>query len=252
MPNDLFGANDFTIEELEELFNEDDNNQQTTPPADANPQSSGDAATVTDTNASNVEDVTKTQAFARRLRESTDKARREERDTIAKSLGYDSYDAMQKAREKELLDSKGLNPEDVSPVIEQIVKQRLDNDPRMLELAELKSKQELEFGKRELAEITKLTGGEITELSQISPEVLELWKTKGSLKAAFLEKEGEKLITKIRSEHSKGSTSHLANPSSSVPGQPTVRHLTAEEKQMWKVFHPHITDEELNKKTVNI
>ena len=247
MPNELFGANDFTVEELEELFNEDEE-QEATPPAETN-QNPPEVDESTDTGKS---DVTTTKAFAKRLRESTDKARREERDSIAKSLGYESYDDMQKKRERKLLDDKGIDPEEVSPVIDEIVKQRLDNDPRMARLAELEAQQVKEFGKKELAEITKLTGGKITSLSQLPREVIELWTKKGSLVKAYMEVEGVNLVNSIRSEQSKGSTDHLANPSGEVPAQPKTRLLTTEEKHMWKAFYPNMTDEELNKKTITI
>ena len=243
MPNEYFGANEFTADELEELFR-DDETQQETPPATEteNPQEDDKKS----------EDVTSTQTFARRLKESTDKARKEERDNIAKSLGYESYDDMQKKRERDLLDSKGLDVDDVSPVIDEIVKQRLDNDPRMARLAELEAKQVKEFGKQELSELTKLTGGKITSLSQLSREVMESWAKKGSLVKAYMEVEGVNLVNSIRSEQSKGTTEHLANPSGGVPATPTKRHLTNEEKAMWKAFHPQMTDEELNKKMIDV
>ena len=249
-PNN-YGANEFTVEELEELFR-DDEPEQATPPAtnnDENPPSTDDASGTGTDNASTVEN---TKAFAKRLRESTDKARREEREAIAKSLGYESYDDMQKKREQQLMTDHGLNPEDVQTVVDQIVTERIANDPRMLELETLRANRVQEFGKRELAEITRLTGGEITSLAQLPREVIELWKKRGSLKSAFLELEGEKLVTKIRSEQSKGSTGHMNVPSGSSSGSPAERPLTAQEKQMYKYFNPSMTDEVLNKMTVKI
>ena len=246
----IFGANEFTAEELEELFNDDEqetpsvqNSQNPQKEDDTNPGSTGEPEK---------QDVTSTKAFAKRLKESTDKARREERDNIAKSLGYESYDDMQKKRERELLDSKGLDPEDVSPIINEIVKQRLDNDPRMARLAELEAKQVKEFGKQELAELNKLTGGKITSLSQLSHDVMDAWAKKGSLVKAYMEVEGVNLVNSLRSEQSKGTTEHLSTPNGSIPGQAKQRHLTEEEKNMWRAFHPQITTEELNKKMVDV
>ena len=243
------GANDFTVEELEALFNDD--NQQTTPAAEESitDAQDGNNGTVTEETKSN--NVENTKAFATRLRESTEKARREEREAIAKSFGYDSYENMIKEREKKTYEDKGLDPDEVSPIVEQLVKQRLDNDPRMQELAEYRKKQQLEFGKRELAEITKLTGGRITNLNQLPKNVLERWQENGSLKSAYLELEGEKLIEQMRSEQSRGSAEHLGNPNGSSPANTNQRPLTEQEKQMWKFFNPSITDEELNKKTVD-
>lgn len=251
MEQSNYGANQFTVEELEELFR-DDETEQVTPPANSNEQNPQNDGTSTNTGVDGVSSVDTTKAFAKRLRESTDKARREERESIAKSFGYQSYEDMQKQREQQLMNDNGLNPDDVKPVIEQIVQERIASDPRMLELETLRASRVQEFGKRELAEITKLTGGEITSLTQLPREVIELWKTKGSLKSAFLELEGEKLVNKIRSEQSKGSTSHMSTPTGSASSSVTERPLTSEEKQMYKFFNPSMTDEQLNKMTTKI
>lgn len=252
MENEI-GANDLTLEELDELFKDDDLEQspaqnQDTDDQDGVNDSEEDTAADSNADKSDTKSVETTKAFAKRLKESTDKARAEERDAVAKSLGYDSYAALQKANEKKLLEDKGLDPDEVSPVIEELVKKRLDEDPRMKELAELRKQQIEAFGKKELAEITELTGGEITSLAQLPKEVIDLWKKKGSLKSAYIELEGEKLITKIRSEQSKGSTSHLQNVSGITPTPSNKRPLTDEEKRIYKLFNPYISDEELNKK----
>lgn len=241
----LNGVNEFTMAELDSLFNSEF--EQETPPANEGTESQ----TSDNTTENKTEDVDTTKAFAKRLKESTDKVRLEEREAIAKSLGYESYEALQKSRETKIIEDKGLDPNEVSPVIEELVKKRLDEDPRMKELTELRKKQIEEFGKRELAEITKLTNGEVTSLSQLPKEVIDAWKTKGSLKAAYMEIEGEKLINKIRSEQSKGSTNHMNSINGSTPEQSNQRPLTDEEKKYWKFFNPKITDEELNKKRVN-
>ena len=251
---DEFGANEFTMEELDQLFNSEF--EQETPPANdetngQNSESKPEYNNVEETKNSDKGSTDTTKAFAKRLKESTDKARQEERDAIAKSLGYDSYDALQKANEKKMLEDKGLDPEQVSPVIDELLKKRLDEDPRMKELAELRQKQIVEFGKKELAEITTLTNGEITSLAQLPKEVVDLWKKKGSLKSAYLELEGEKLINKMRSEQSKGSTDHLNTPNGPSPEQSKTRPLTDEEKRVYKYFNTNISDEELNKKTYN-
>ena len=243
------GANEFSVEELEALFNDDI--QQETPTATENVTDvqDGNDVTVTDNDKSN--NVENTKAFATRLKQSTEKARKEERESIAKSFGYESYEAMMKERERKTYEDKGLDPDEVSPIVDELVKQKLDNDPRMLELAEFRKKQVEEFGRKELAEITKLTNGRITNFNQLSKEVLETWSKTGSLKSAYLQIEGENLITQMRSEQSKGSTNHLGNLNGSSPANTNQRPLTDKEKQMWKFFNPGISDEELNKKTID-
>lgn len=242
------GANEFTIEELEELFND---TQPTTPAAedDTTPQDGNDGADDDNNKSNNVET---TKAFANRLKQSTDKARKEEREAIAKSLGYESYEDMETKRKNKLLEDKGLDPTDVSPIVDELVKQKLESDPRMQELEEFRKYKRDEFAKRELAEVTKLTDGAITSLAQLPKEVINRWQELGSLRLAYLELEGENLIARAKGGQSKGSTSHMNSLNSNATPPPTkTRPLTAEEKQIWKVFNPGISDEELNKKTVN-
>lgn len=240
-------VNEFTAAELEELFSDESQSESSQTKQTTEPQKEG---TSTEPKKEEAGEVDKTKAFAKRLKESTDKARQEERDAIAKSLGYESYEDLQKNREKKIIEEKGLDPEQASEAINEIVKKRLDDDPRMKELDELKKQRVKEFGEKELAEISKLTNGEITKFSQLSKEVIDLWTKKGSLKSAYMELEGEKLINKIRGEQSKGSTSHLANPSG-TGGEQTKRSLTDQEKAIWKRFNPRMTEEELSKITVD-
>lgn len=242
------GDNTFTVEELEELFNEDVS--QETPPAteDSAPQSEVQTEPTEESKDNDVNNVEQTKAFAKRLRESTEKARNEEREAIAKSFGYESYDAMIRERQSQLIKDKGYDPEDISPMVDEIVKQRIDADPRMKELEDLKRQKVADYAKRELADISKLTNGQITRLEQLPSNVIELWKQKGSLKSAYLELEGENLISKLRNEQIKGSTTHMNTPGANSTPPSTKRPLTDEEKQMWRVFNPGISEEELNKK----
>lgn len=245
------GAMEFSLEELEELFKDDA--QPETPPVESTEIPSPTQATESDSsNDTKTDSIENSKAFAKRLREKTEQVRNEEREAIAKSLGFDSYADMQSKREKKLIEDKGLDPEQVNPIVDELVKKRLDNDPRMKELENLRAKQVQEFGKKELAEVTELTGGEITSLAQLPKEVIELWKQTGSLKSAYLSIKGEELIRKARSEQSKGSTQHLQNPGGTVKQASKERPLTTEEKKVWKFFNPSLTDEELDKKTTKL
>ena len=236
MPN---GANEFSMEELESLFKE---TAQETPPAE-------DGKNSTETPPTNeTEDVTKTQSFARRLKEEKEKAYKEAQNEIAASLGYSSYDELQKHKQNQLLEEKGLDPELVNPVVDEIVKKRLAEDPRMKELEELKQRQITEFAKKELEDVNKLAGTNFASLEEVPKDVIEDWKKTGSLKKSYINLHGEELILKARSEASKGSTTHLNNPSGAAPDGKAKRHLTDEEKRLWKFFNPTMTDEERNNK----
>lgn len=242
MPNNEFGANDFTLEELEALLNGEDDEQET-PPAD---ETESQVEQPTPEPKKEETDVTQTKAFAKRLKESTDKAK----DEVAREAGYESYQDMLDKRQKKMLEDKGLDPEEVTPIVEELVKQRLDNDPRIKELSKYREQQIKEFGRKELEEITKLTGGKVTQLKQLPKEVLDRWRETGSLKSAYLELKGEELILEARRAATQPTTDHMNLPG----GNPTIpsdkRHLTAEEKKAWKVFFPNMTEKELNEKLV--
>lgn len=247
MPDIEKGDNDFTAEELEQLFGDKDEESSPSPNEET-----------IETNVNNEEkpaektsNIDTTKAFAKRLKESTDKARLEEREAIAKSLGYASYDEMRKNQEKKIVEDKGYDFDEISPMIEKIVTSRINSDPRLAELEELRQQKINDFGKKELAEITKLTDGEITSFDQLPQQVIDNWKKNGSLKSAYLEVEGENLITKIKSKNSKGSTNHLKDMSESSTIQSNKRLLTNEEKNLYKFFNPSMNDEELNKMLVD-
>lgn len=243
MLNDRNGANEITIEDIENFLNGDG----ATPPVVETEEGTPEAQPNQDTK------VTETQAFAHRLKEEKEKVRREERDSLAKSLGYDNYESMQKAREKKLLEERGLDVEEVAPIVEEIVKKRLETDPRLKELESYRQQKVNEWAKKELTDIKELTGGKISKIEDVPKDVIELWKTKGSLKAAYLELRGEALIREARtsaaSNQSRGSTSHLNNPDGtpSPINNANKRPLTPEERNIYKLFNPDVTEEQLSK-----
>ena len=235
---------EFTAEELEEIFggqaedksststNEGEKEKETPPQEESSKE---------DAEAKRKEE---TRAFSKRLNE--------EREKIAKTMGFESYEQMMKSNEDKLIADKGFNPEEVAPLVNELVEKRLQNDPRLKELEGYRKQQAKEFGERELAEISKLTGGEISRLEQLPRDTIEEWKRTGSLKKAFLTTHGEEYITKARATSSKGTTSHLHSPAGTPPVADDSRPLTSEEKAVWRQFFPGISEEELNKKTTKI
>jgi len=238
------GANDISLEELQELFKETD--ESANPQADEqngenqNPEADNKEQTPS-------EDVKKarTKAVSDRINE----VRKDEQNRIAKQMGYESYEALLKSKEEKVITDKGFDPKEVVPLVEELVGKRFENDPRMKDLERLRKMEVEEYAKKELADITTLTDGEITSLNQLPKDVVDAWVKTGSLKAAFLQIEGEKYIRKAKSGV-KGVTDHLKNPAGSPPGTDKQRPLTAEEKAAWRLFKPTITEDELNKKTV--
>ena len=244
------GANEFSLEEIEAFLSDDG---QATPPVETEEQPQESQTTEDNKTMENKQSKSSetTQAFSKRLNE--------DREKTARLMGFNSYAEMIKSREEQMLKDKGLDPDEVKPIVDELVEKRLKDDPRMQELEEVRKSKIEAWAKKELAEITELSGGKITAVNQLSQEVVNLWKQKGSLKAAYLEVEGERLIREARlgaaSEQSKGSTAHLNSPSG-TPGQIAKsvekRPLNDKEKAIWKLFNNNITDEELSKKTTKI
>lgn len=237
----LNGANEFSLEELDNLFKEE--GSQETPPAGSNTGSTETPPAIEEE-----DDVTKTQAFAHRLKEEKEKARKEARDEIAAALGYESFEALQKDKENKLLEDKGLDPEQVNPIVEELVKQRLDNDPRMKELEALKAQRVKEFAEKELKEISNLTGEQYTSLNQLPQDVIDDWRKTGSLKSSYIKLHGEELIIKARKAQTKGGTGHLQETAGTAPTPTDTRPMTDKEKAIYKFFNPNVKDEELDKK----
>jgi hypothetical protein len=246
------GAKELTIEDLENFLNGEG---AVSPAANVNEGSPVAQPSNEDTpaDAAKTSTPTETQAFAHRLKEATNKVRAEERESIAKSLGYESYADMQKKREAQMLEEKGLDPEDVSPVVEQLVQKRLAEDPRLLELEGYRQERMNEWAKQELAVLSELTDGKISKLEDIPKDVLEKWKTKGSLKAAYLELHGETLIREIRTGvaggQNRSTTSHMASPQGTPApvDNSNRRPFTQKEREVYKLFNPGVTDEQLSK-----
>ena len=139
-----------------------------------------------------------------------------------------------------------MTPEEVSPIVDELVNKRLSSDPRMQELSELRKRRTEEFAEQELAKLNKLTDGAITDFKQIPKDVVDEWTKTGSLTGAYMKLHGEELLHKVKSGQYNGSTNHLKTPGGSVVDS-NKRPLTNEEIKIWKAFNPRMTDEELSK-----
>ena len=222
-------------EELEAIFQE---MEQGTPTASSDGEAKEDASSIENT-----------KAFAQRLKERTDKAEAEERENIAKEFGYQSWADYLAKKDNKLLEEKGLDPAEVSPVVEEIVKRRMDADPRMKELESYRAQQARSFAENELKQLSELLGEPITSLEQIPKDVIDDWKQSGSLKSSYIKLHGEEAMRKMRSRTASSDTQHLQSPNG-APAQPSnERPLTEDEKRTYRFFNPKVTDEELNKMT---
>ena len=192
-----------------------------------------------------------TKSMSKRINEVRATTERETRDAMAKEFGYDNYEAFTKAKEKQMLKDAGLDEEDIAPIVEKLVEQRLANDPRMKRLDDFEASEKTRFVKDQLKEINKLTGQSYKDVSELPQDVLTMWEKTGNLKQAYLAVQGEELIGRSLAGKQNGTLSHLANPGSTGTGS-RVRPLTAEEKAIYRMVDPDLTEEELSKKTLPI
>lgn len=200
-------------------------------------------------NKNEASDITK--GVSKRINEVRAATEKETRDAVAKEAGYENYEALQKAKEKQILKDAGLNDEDIEPVVQKLLNKRLAEDPRMKKLEEFEAREKANFVKEQLKEINKFAGTGYKDVSELPQEVISMWEKTGNLKQAYLAIQGENLIGKNIAGKQNGTLSHLANPGS-VGTSAKERPLTEAEKDMWRMVIPDITDDELSKKTMPI
>lgn len=140
----------------EEVAEESDNN--TNDDGAAEPKSDGK---------SNNEDITQTQAFARRLKEEKTKMQQENQtklDNFAQQRGFKDWKELEQANEREQLDNLGINDQDT---FNKFLEEKINNNPVVLE-----AKKVLEQQKN--AEIEKALNNEISVISEIDSSIKSL------------------------------------------------------------------------------
>ena len=190
-----------------------------------------------------------TKTVTKRINDVKAKAERETQDKVAKELGYESYAAMKKAQEDDIIKKKGYKPEDVNAMVEAIVAKRLAEDPRLKELDAIKNVEREKYVESQLASINEATGQKLT-IKDLPKETLDLWGKGIDLEQAYYATQGKAVIARARGQANNGSLDHLNVGGGS--GQPKVRRLTQDEKDIYRGIAPHLTEDELNKKTVEI
>ncbi len=191
-----------------------------------------------------------TKAVSERINTVRKKTEAETQEKIAKELGYDSYQAMQKANEQKMLRDAGLDEEEIGAVVEKLVQKRLAEDPRLKKLEQIEANEKANFVTAQLKEINKL-GNNFASIDELPKETLDMWEKIGDLKQAYLATQGEALLNRRYANQDKGSLKHLASPDQSNVGT-KARKLTESEKAIWRSVFPDITEEELSKKTMTI
>ena len=203
--------------------------------------------TTEETETSSAEEKETTEGVARRINEVRRKTETDTKNSIAKDFGFDSYDEFLKAKDKQTMEKAGLD-EDTQTLIDKLVDEKIARDPRMKRLEEIENKEKERFVEKQLSEINKL-GYNFKDISQLPKDTLDMWEKIGDLKKAFVATNADEILSKKQTNNfDKGSTNHLASPSGANPVK--TRGLTEEEKNVWRMVFPDMSDEELNKKTI--
>jgi hypothetical protein len=186
-----------------------------------------------------------TAAMTKRINEVRAKTEATVRDNIAKDLGFDTYEEMEKAKDKKAILEAGYDPDDLEAIIEPLVEKRLASDPRMLKLQEIEAQEKETYIDTQLSEVERLTGLKVTK-DDLPKETLDLWSKGVDLAQAYIATNAAKIV----SSNTKGSTAHLQ--SGSGTSKIKRRGLSEQEKELYRAINADITEEELNKKTVEV
>ena len=190
-----------------------------------------------ETPTSPVEQVDQTKAFAKRLKEETTKAKLEAKEEIAKSFGYDSWDDYYNSQTNSKLLDKGLDPDSVRPVLEDLIK----NDPQYIEAMKYKAeKEELEkeiFASNSIKALNEEMGTNFNSINELDSQTIDLWNKGIPLAQAYAAYNYNKIrqnaIKKSNSEDN--GKSHLKTLTGGNDKTQT-RELTPEELSVFKSF----------------
>lgn len=151
-----------------ETNDEADTGDQTTPEFDDTADSSDKGAKSKEINdPSDDKDITKTQSFSRRLKQETQKiqeASKAKLDGIAKSKGFENWEALEKASEEEQLTQLGIEDKDT---FEKFLNEKIENNPVVVEAKKIIEEQKN-------TEISKILNSEIEEISKLDPTIKSL------------------------------------------------------------------------------
>lgn len=131
------------------------------------------------------EQIDQTKAFATRLKEEKAKAKLEARQEIAQSFGYNTWDEYITSQTDSKLVDKGLDPDTVRPVLQELIK----NDPEYIEAMKIKAERdELEkelFAKNSIDQLNATFGTSFKSVNDLDPDTVKLWNSGVPLEKAF-------------------------------------------------------------------
>lgn len=191
--------------------------------------------------------IDQTKAFSKRLKEATEKARAEEREKIAQSYGYESWEVFNKAQTDSKLLDNGLDPETVRPVLENLIK----SDPRYLEGIKYKEeKEKLEseiWANNELQRMNAKYGTKISSINDLDSETIRLWNNGLSLEKAYASQHFDELQKSIieNTKSSMGSGKDHLNDTTGSSATTTNKTVSDAEMRIFKRINPDMSEDEI-------
>lgn len=192
------------------------------------------------------EDPTKT--YSDRLKKDREKIRNEERDNLAKELGYDNYEKFREAHVDNSLLDKGLDPDTVKPLLKDLIK----NDPEYVEAMRFKAeKEELEknvWAKDQIKALNDKFGLNLQSISDLDEDTVKLWNNGISLDKAYAANHYEDLekssLRKLKEQDS--GKSHLKKVDGSTVESDEIV-VTDDIYRQFKAFNPDVTRDDIKK-----
>lgn len=206
-------------------------------------QSSSQAGTET-----NKQDVSETKAYSERLNKDRERIRNEERNTIAKSFGFDSWDTFAQSQNNKLMTENGLDPDTVNPIIEKL----LENNPKYQDaLRYKKEKEELEmkiWAKDELTKLNNKFGTSYNSVDELGEDVVKAWNGGLDLQRAYAAYNYDSIA-----EHAKktviatGGKDHMKSATSGSVTVTPSKQIDSATMYWMKQINPNMSDDDIKK-----
>lgn len=185
-----------------------------------------------------VEQVDQTKAFAKRLKEETEKVRLAERENIAKSFGYSSWSEYADAQTNNKLLDKGLDPDSVRPVLKDLIREDPDYQEAMKYKAEKEALEKELFATNSIKALNDKFGTAYSSVDDLDPETIKMWNEGTPLEKAFAANNWETIrdaAVRKASVPKDNGKSHLKQVNGS--SQPNnTREISKEELGMFNSF----------------
>lgn len=185
-----------------------------------------------------------TKAYSERLNKDRERIRNEERENIAKSFGYETWAEYIDAHTDSSLLEKGLDPDQIKPIIKEAIK----NDPDYIEAMKIKQeKEQLEakiWADSEIKRLNEKFGTKIKSVDEFDQEVLSMWKSGVPLEKAYAANHYEELqsIAIKKSKAQNDGKQHLKD--SNDGNAESTKTISSEQLKFFRALNPNASDDD--------